>query len=247
MIKPLDAKALSADIRRRLHRLGSLDAQSLRSLRRTLTKELVSTPAHLMISLAEHLISTPSFACRFLAYELILYHPEALRSLRAADLDRLGHGIDSWAAVDTFASYLAGPAWRERQIADAVIHRWARSQNRWWRRAALVSTVPLNNRARGGHGDARRTLRLCEILMDDRDEMVVKALSWVLRELAKRDPTPVRAFVRTNGDRLARRILREVNNKLSTGLKSGRAANPTPVRASAASRREPSTKSRIGP
>jgi 3-methyladenine DNA glycosylase AlkD len=220
---PMEVENLALEIRGRLHRLSSFDAQSLRSFRKALSKQLVRTPANLIISLAECLLETPSFAYRFIAYELILNHHEALRGLRETDLERLGQGINSWGAVDTFACYLAGPAWREKQIPDRVIHRWARSKDRWWRRAALVSTVPLNNKARGGHGDTRRTLRACKIVIDDRDEMVVKALSWALRELAKRDPSAVRDFLRTAKDHLAKRVLREVNNKLSTGRKSGHA------------------------
>jgi 3-methyladenine DNA glycosylase AlkD len=218
---PADVERSAVEIRRRLQRLGSFDARSLRALRRALTKELAGIPARQLVSLAEHLVDEPSFGTRFIAYELILFRPEALRSLRADDLERLGDGISDWAAVDTFACYLSGPAWREKQIPDGVIRRWARSDDRWWRRAALVSTVPLNNKARGGRGDAARTLRVCEMLIDDRDDMVVKALSWALRELAKRDARSVRAFLSRFGGRLAGRVVREVNNKLSTGLKSG--------------------------
>ena len=213
-------EGLSDEIRRRLDRLGTFDAQSLRSVRRVVSKELAGEPANLVISLAEHLLETPSLAYRVIAYELILYHAEALRALRAVDLERLGRDIDSWGAVDTFACYLAGPAWREKQIPDKVIHGWARSADRWWRRAALVSTVPLNNKTRGGQGDVQRTLRVCRILLEDRDDMVVKALSWALRELAKRDPAAVREFLSAHHDQLAKRVLREVNNKLSTGRKS---------------------------
>src|SRR6202035_1489210 len=104
-----------------------------------------------------------------------------------AHLKQLGRNLDSWAAVDTFACYLAGPAWREHQVPDSLILGWARSANRWWRRTALVCTVALNNQARGGRGDSERTLRICRTLVHDRDDMVVKAMSWALRELAKRD------------------------------------------------------------
>lgn len=127
---------------------------------------------------------------------------------------------DGWAAVDTFACYLSGPAWREHQVPDAVIHRWARSPDRWWRRAALVSTVPLNAPARGGRGDTARTLAVCTLLVKDRDDMVAKALSWALRELARRDPHAVRRFLAEHQDELAARVLREVRNKLDTGLKT---------------------------
>ena len=146
-------------------------------------------------------------------------------SLDAKKLERLGKGIDNWAAVDTFACYLAGPAWRERQVADKLIHGWARSPDRWWRRAALVSTVALNNKARGGSGDAQRTLKVCEMLVNDRDDMVVKAMSWALRELAKRDQAAVRDFLRDHEKFLAPRVIREVNNKLRTGLKNPQVRN----------------------
>jgi 3-methyladenine DNA glycosylase AlkD len=98
------------------------------------------------------------------------------------ELERFGRGIDSWGAVDMFACYLSGPAWREHQVPDKLIHNWARSADRWFRRAALVSTVPLNSKARGGKGDSKRTLAVCASLVADRDDMVVKALSWALRE-----------------------------------------------------------------
>jgi 3-methyladenine DNA glycosylase AlkD len=128
--------------------------------------------------------------------------------------------MDSWGAVDTFACYIAGPAWRARRIPDAVLERWAGAKDRWWRRAALVSTVPLNNKTQGGNGDAVRTLKICHTLVGDRDDLVVKAMSWALRELAKRDRTAVEEFVQQQQEFLSARVLREVRNKLRTGRKN---------------------------
>jgi 3-methyladenine DNA glycosylase AlkD len=124
----------------------------------------------------------------------------------------------SWDAVDCFSCFLAGPAWQARQVPDSLIHGWARSPDRWWRRAALVATVGLNCPARGGRGDTPRTLRVCRMLVEDRDDMVVKAMSWALRELAKRDPRAVRDFLASQP--VAARVVREVRNKLTTGLKN---------------------------
>jgi 3-methyladenine DNA glycosylase AlkD len=124
--------------------------------------------------------------------------------------------------VDCFACIVAGPVWREQQVADSLIQRWAHSEDRWWRRAAVVSTVPLNNKARGGCGDARRTLAVCRLVVADRDDLVVKALSWALRELAKREPKIVGRFLHTHRTVLAGRVVREVNCKLRTGLKNSR-------------------------
>jgi len=197
-------------------------AARLRALRREYSRRLAAESPESVVRLALRLVARGGIARRFMAYELVHHHRAALVGLRAGMLERLGRGLDGWGAVDMFACYLAGPAWRERQVRDAVIRRWARSRDRWWRRAALVSTVPLNCRARGGTGDTPRTLALCRLLLADRDDMVVKAMSWALREVAKRDPGAARRFLRDHRDRLAPRVLREVGNKLATGLKNPR-------------------------
>ena len=77
-------------------------------------------------------------------------------------------------------------------------------------------------KSRGGEGDATRTLDICELCVDDRDDMVVKACSWALRELGERDPAAVRGFLRTHAKAVAPRVLREVRNKLESGLKNPR-------------------------
>ena len=117
---------------------------------------------------------------------------------------------------------MLGQAWRAGLVTDSKILAWARSRDRWRRRLALVATVPLNSRARGGTGDARKTLRVCRLLLGDTDDMVVKAMSWSLRELAKQDRKAVEAFLRKEEGRLASRVKREVRNKLTTGVKSPR-------------------------
>jgi 3-methyladenine DNA glycosylase AlkD len=69
-------------------------------------------------------------------------------------------------------------------------------------------------------GEAQRTLEVCRLLERDRDPMVAKALSWALRELAKREPRAVREYITKRKDVLPALVLREVKNKLRTGLKN---------------------------
>lgn len=218
----MEPKALAKEIEARVRALSDSSVSQVRSLRREFSKRLAQAEPDLVIKIALDLLRRPAFEYRFIAYELVQHHRSALAALDASMLEKFGHGMDSWVAVDCFSSYLAGPALREGQISEAVVHRWARSPDRWWRRAALVATVPLNTKARGGKGDPTRTLDVCRLLLADRDDMVVKAMSWALRELAKRDAASVRAFLQEEGDKLAPRVLREVNNKLGTGLKNPR-------------------------
>jgi 3-methyladenine DNA glycosylase AlkD len=107
-------------------------------------------------------------------------------------------------------------------VSEEVILKWARSPDLWWRRVALVSTVAWNVRSQGGHGDVVRTLTVCKLLVGDHTDMVVKALSWALRELVIHDPGAVREFIEEHRSVLAPRVQREVGNKLRTGLKNPR-------------------------
>jgi len=212
-------KKLIEEIRRSLAAMPRKDAPSFRLVRREWSRRLRNSPGASVIALAKQLVPL-GFWERIFAYETVVHHQAALDALTKRDVVSLGRGIHSWGEADSFAVYIAGPAWRERNISDHVIQSWARSPDRWLRRAALVSTVPLNNRARGGRGDVSRTLKICRMLIRDRDDMVVKGLSWALRELSKRNPAAVKAFVKRYDRQLAPRVRREVTNKLRTGLKN---------------------------
>jgi 3-methyladenine DNA glycosylase AlkD len=177
-----------------------------------------------VLALAKRLVATKVREPLHLAWGLLDRRPDALAAATRRDLRALEHGLDNWAAVDTFSVVVLGRAWVLGRVPDAEVLRRARSRDRWIRRSALVATVTLNQPRRGGKagGDARRTLRLARLLLDDRDDMVVKAMSWALRALAVRDPAAVRAFLARHGERVAARARREVGNKLRTGLKNPR-------------------------
>jgi 3-methyladenine DNA glycosylase AlkD/uncharacterized protein (DUF952 family) len=192
----------------------------LRALRREVSRELREAPAKLALEIGESLVASGAPGARVLGSELVAHHPAALAEIGPRDVRRMAGSLSSWSDVDVFACLISGPAYRDGRIAEAEILRWARSRDLWWRRAALVSTVPLNVKAQGGGGDARRTLHICRALVADREDLVVKALSWALRALAERDPAAVRRFVDAQRAKLAPRVLREVGSKLSTGRKN---------------------------
>jgi 3-methyladenine DNA glycosylase AlkD len=193
---------------------------ALRAERKRISREAASFDGPALLGLAQELIEAG--IARFVAYELVLNHRKTMESIGREEVEKLGEGMRHWGDVDAFSCFIAGPAWRGGRIRDSAIRTWARSDDWCWRRAALVSTVPLNSRAQGGAGDAKRTLSICEMLIADRHDLVVKAMSWALRELGKRDPVSVRRFLLEQGDELAARVVREVNNKLTTGLKNPR-------------------------
>jgi 3-methyladenine DNA glycosylase AlkD len=195
--------------------LASPTVPAVRAVRRAYSRRLRTAPAGAVVALALALVDRQ----RWVAYELLYHHPGGLAAVGVAEVERLGRGMGDWGAVDAFGCTVSGPAWRLGRLPDPVVRGWAASPDRWWRRAALVSTVPLNLRSRGGTGDPARTLDICRRLAADRDDMVVKALSWALRELVIWDPGAVRGFLGSQGDALAPRVRREVRSKLDTGRK----------------------------
>jgi 3-methyladenine DNA glycosylase AlkD len=219
-ISQLDVPVLAAEFEERIASLRNPATKELRGVRREFSQRLKDAPPHVALELAGLLLNAQRMDYRFIAYELINRHPGALAHLDARQLERLGRGIASWGAVDCFAVLVSGPVWRDKRVPNSLIRGWARSKDRWWRRAALVSTVPLNNKSRGGKGDTHRTLQVCRLLERDRDPMVAKALSWALRELSKRDPRAVREFLAGRKDVLPALVQREVSNKLKTGVKN---------------------------
>lgn len=170
--------------------------------------------------IASELHSCGVFEARQAAYEILGALPKARRGMSQAEVEALAIGNDNWCSVDTYATWIAGPAWREGVITDATISAWSASPDRWLRRTALACTVALNMKARGGKGDVARTLWVCERHVADKDDMVVKALSWALRSAIEHDEAAVRGFLTRHDGVLAGRVKREVGNKLTTGLKN---------------------------
>jgi 3-methyladenine DNA glycosylase AlkD len=215
---------LAKEIHARLNQLTVLSTPMIRGIRREFSRRIADAPPENVVQLALHLLNQNSDPLRFLSYELISHHRPAFEQLRTDDLLKFGKGLNSWSSVDCFAMYLSGPLWAQGKVSAEMIATWARSQDQWWRRTALVSTVALSRR--GNPGDLRSGLRICALLAADKQDMVVKALSWALREIAKKHPEHAKTFLEKHKHALAARVVREVNNKLKTGLKTPRRPVP---------------------
>ena len=168
----------------------------------------------------KELVNADIFECQQLAYEFIGKDKMILRILTENDIDELGKNLDNWVSVDYYAALIVGYAWREGIIDIQKVKSFLESDNFWIRRIAIVATVALNQKARGGTGDSKQTLAVCRLVVDDHVDMINKALSWALRELAKIEKQPVVDFIEKYEDRLNKRVLREVRNKLDFGTKN---------------------------
>jgi 3-methyladenine DNA glycosylase AlkD len=172
------------------------------------------------ILLIKKLVEVRVFECQQLAYVFISTNKNIWDFLTREDVIDLGQNMDNWATVDGYCMYVIGHAWRKGMFDDEYFKNLLKSEDVWQRRIAVVATIPLNSKAQGGSGDAKRTLEICKLVVEDYHDMIVKALSWALRELAKRDKDEVQNFIDRYDEVLHQKVLREVTNKLVFGKKN---------------------------
>lgn len=87
--------------------------------------------------------------------------------------------INNWDIVDLSAEYVIGS--HLKQGSKDLLFELAESENIWCRRVALLSSFTYIK-----EGDSAITLKLAERLLDDRQDLIQKALGWMLREVGKR-------------------------------------------------------------
>jgi len=122
--------------------------------------------------------------------------------LFASWLDR----VSSWADHDALAHDLLAPMVAADPKRCREVFRWAKSPNRWRRRAACVALI----RGQREQKFFAQIVRLSNQLLQNRDEddMVQKGLGWLLRETAKADPKRAVPFLMKIRKKAPRLVLR---------------------------------------
>jgi len=126
--------------------------------------------------------------------------------------------FDSWAIADHVA--MAG---QKRLAADPTrldeVAAWTRSKHMWTRRAALVMTLPWTKSRHPKPDEVQARERILDwaaSYVDDREWFIQKAVAWWLRDLSKRDPERVVAFLDAYGSRMKNFAVKEASKYLPT-------------------------------
>ncbi|WP_167536449.1 DNA alkylation repair protein [Streptomyces ficellus] len=137
----------------------------------------------------------------------VLLLPEDL-----AVVERYVRASRTWALVDALAVHAVGAVVaREPVSCGDTLDRWARDEDFWLRRTALLALIP---GIRAGSPDLRRLSRYADAMLDEREFFIRKAIGWVLRELSVRDPGFVAGWVRERRPRMSGLTYREAVRRL---------------------------------
>jgi 3-methyladenine DNA glycosylase AlkD len=148
------------------------------------------------------LIASPYHEERSIAVQiLVLQFP---RHQQAVYDFYLGHtsGINNWDLVDISAPYIVGEYLSDKP--KDILYSLAKSQSLWERRISIISTFYFIR-----HGEYKDTLRIAEMLLKDKHDLIHKAMGWMLREVGKRcGREPLVEFLNNHVSAMPRTALR---------------------------------------
>ena len=123
--------------------------------------------------------------------------------------------INSWADHDGLVHSLIAPMIAAEPARTKFVFRWAKSKNRWHRRAACVALI------RGARAQMffPEITKLSDLLLADKDDMVQKGLGWLLRETAKFDAKRTVPYLMKIRERAPRLVLRTACETLPANVK----------------------------
>ena len=109
--------------------------------------------------------------------------------------------INNWDLVDCSAEHVVGAFLRERP--KKPLYGLARSSSLWERRIAILSTYHYIKR-----NEFSETLKIAEMLLADKEDLIHKAVGWMLREVGNRDRMVEERFLAKHYNTMPRTMLR---------------------------------------
>ncbi len=109
--------------------------------------------------------------------------------------------INSWDLVDVTAHHIVGDYLMDKN--KDPLFRLAKSKDLWERRIAMLSTFHFIK-----NGRYEETLQIAKILLNDEEDLIHKAVGWMLREVGKRDMNIEEIFLKKHYKKMPRTMLR---------------------------------------
>ncbi len=120
--------------------------------------------------------------------------------------------INNWDLVDASCRDIVGEHLQNKD--RKILYKLAKSKNLWERRIAMVSTwayIRMN--------DLNDTFAIAESLLNDKHDLMHKAVGWMLREAGKRDENALHGFLKKHIHQMPRTALRYSIEKFSPSVR----------------------------
>jgi len=116
--------------------------------------------------------------------------------------------INNWDIVDVSAPWM-GVYLLEVDDPIPLLMKFSKSKSLWQRRVSIILTFTLIRA-----GDLEPTIIISEVLLQDKEDLIHKAVGWMLRELGKKDVMLLRSFLANHSHEMPRTMLRYAIEKL---------------------------------
>ncbi len=124
--------------------------------------------------------------------------------------------IDNWAKCDGFCNHTVGDFIERLPECVNELKRWAKSENRWLKRAAAVSLIVPAKRGKF----LQEAFEISDLLLADKDDMVQKGYGWLLKEESRKHQAEVYNYVVKNKQIMPRTALRYAIELMPKELKA---------------------------
>ena len=118
--------------------------------------------------------------------------------------------INNWDLVDVTAPRIVGEYLLDRKSKRRILYEFALSDHLWKKRIAIISTFTFIR-----NNEFQDTINISEILLEDKHDLIHKAVGWMLREMGKIDEKPLLNFLDKHYKIMPRTMLRYSLEKLS--------------------------------
>lgn len=109
--------------------------------------------------------------------------------------------INNWDLVDSSAHHIVGAFLADKE--NFILYDLAKSDSLWERRISIISTYHFIKNAQ-----YKDTINIAEMLINDKEDLIHKAVGWMLREVGKRDKKIEVKFLNTYYQKMPRTMLR---------------------------------------
>lgn len=128
----------------------------------------------------------------------------------------INHYVSNWASCDTFCNHTVGTFVEMFPSCISRLLVWAKSDNRWVKRAAAVSLI-----IPARHGKfLKEIFAIADVLLLDSDDMVQKGYGWMLKAASQSHQKEVFDYVMKKKDVMPRTALRYAIEKMPKDLKT---------------------------